>query len=77
MRKLNHLVRRWNVALLFGFPSAESVRIGSQMKELEAKNADLEASNAKLSAENAELRDEIRALKEGNGSQHSKKRRVS
>ena len=52
MRKLYHVLHDWNVEALFGYPSAESLRIGSREKVLERKNTDLEALVKKLQAEN-------------------------
>ncbi len=66
MRKLYHVLHNWNVEALFGYPSAESLRIGSR---LERKNTDLEALVKKL-----------QALTGGGGlspAHQSKKRKVS
>ncbi len=56
--KLYHIVRNWNVAALFGYPSAESLRIGKRVVELEGKTSELEALVAKLRAENEKLKRE-------------------
>ena len=50
---LYHFIRNWDVPLLFGFPSAESLRIGKRVDELEKLVKSLRM-------ENLELREEIR-----------------
>jgi len=49
-------IRNWDVPVLFGFPSAESLRIGKRMKELEKLVESLRI-------ENEGLKEEIRVVK--------------
>ena len=65
-RKVYHLVRNWNIDALLGYPSAESLRIGSRITELETKTADLEALIKKLKAENEAVMGENMRLREDN-----------
>ena len=59
--KMYYFIRNWDVPVLFGFPSAESIRIGSRMSELDTLVK-------KLRLENAELKEEVQALKEASSS---------
>lgn len=59
--KIYYFIRNWDVPVLFGFPSAESIRIGSRMSELETLVK-------KLRLENAQLKEEVQALKEASSS---------
>ena len=43
LNRLYRIIRNWNIPELFGYPSAESVRIGSRLAELEAENRLLRA----------------------------------
>ena len=57
---LYHLFRNWNIPVLFGFPSAERMRIGTHVTDLETRNVDLETRNADLEALVTELKAENR-----------------
>ena len=61
------MLRNWDIPTLFGFPSAESLRIGSHVAELETL---LE----KYKAENLELRKENQSLKGDSNLDDEKKR---
>ena len=61
------MLRNWNIPTLFGFPSAESLRIGSRV-------ADLESLVEQLKAENLELRKENQSLKGDSTLDDEKKR---
>ena len=69
-------IRNWDVPVLFGFPSAESLRIGKRLEELEKLVESLRI-------ENEELKEEMRVVKgcTGNsniadGSESLKRRRT-
>ena len=66
--KIYHFIHDWDVPVLFGFPSAESVRIGSRLTELELLVK-------KLRLENTELREANQALKGGDGSTLKRRRK--
>lgn len=61
-----HFIRNWDVPILFGFPSAESLRIGKRMEELEklVESMRMEVKVIhELKEENEELKAEIKVLK--------------
>ena len=59
---LHCIVRNWNLAELFGFPSAESQRIDSRAEELESNVAVLKSTNAMMEGNNASLEELVRKL---------------
>ena len=61
-----YFIRNWDVPVLFGFPSAESLRIGKRMKELEMLVEHLRKENKGVRDENKELMKEIQVLKGDN-----------
>ena len=63
-----YFIKNWDVPVLFGFPSAESERIGSRITELESLVK-------KLRLKNTELREENQALKAGDGSNLKRRRK--
>ena len=77
--KMYYFIQNWDVPVLFGFPSAESIRIGSRMSELEALVKKLRSENAESQAVNTQLKEEVQTLKEASLSPtetRSKKRRI-
>ena len=60
------IIRRWNPADLFGFPSAEKIRLSIAVDKVESKVSDLEMENARLLRENELLRMENNRLKSAN-----------
>ena len=56
LRRINRVLRDWNAAGLFGFPSAERARMGRRAADLEARCAELEALVRRAEGDNARLR---------------------
>ena len=85
MTAIYHFIRNWDVPVLFGFPSAESLRIGKRMEELEKLVESLKKENRhvhELRVENEALRKEIQVLKNdesttAGGSETLKRRRTN
>ena len=60
----HRIIRNWNVAALFGFPTAECARINSHVQKLERDKIALQSRNALLESKNMLLESKVASLED-------------